>query len=83
MSHVTGQNRISRHAYATHTEKPIYSHSVSSPEFFVASAAPHNPFTSLPSISDANWGHYIDVTTAAEDLDRRIDLYRQKRNSKI
>jgi hypothetical protein len=29
----------------------------------------------------SSWGHYIDVTMASEELDRKIDLYREQRKN--
>ena len=58
-------------------------HSVSSPSLFVTDADQLKPLTPMPSISDIdvqpNWGFYVDAAAAAEDLDRRIDVYRQRR----
>lgn len=88
MSHIKAENNhgnLMQQVRVETKEQRLHSHSISSPSLFLDDVAvPTNPTTSLTSsMSDDNlqtsWGHYIDVTTVTEDLDRRIDLYRQRR----
>jgi hypothetical protein len=82
MSHVQAEHRNSIQTHVKRTM--IHPNSVSYPSLPVVEEAT-SITTSLPTLcdEDLSWGHYIDVTTVTDDLDRRIDLYRQRRNEKI
>jgi len=68
-----------------------YSYSHSSPSLFAypedisdrdISTTTSPVSTMIHHDENLSWGHYIDVTSVSEDLDRRIDLYRQRRYQK-